>query len=213
MSVDASLVSGQERADVAESQADALAVLSKLFRRLRRRRALVCADGVHPLCIRRGAQNEHGVVGKGDTLGLARGGLRVRGRPLRVGILLPAQRHDALRPETHVDDLRATYDIHRLVGMLRNVVRAASVPLDEDMVDRVVNRFFDVLPDQRDCRREGMERRRLVRWMAVDWEAANKTRTSLDRHRGERRSDTYLPSGFTSPSTATSRGTSPPEYA
>ena len=55
--------------------------------------------------------------------------------------------------------------------MLRDVVRAGAVELDEHVVYGVLQRLFDVCADRGYRGREGAQRWRLVGWVAVDWVA------------------------------------------
>ena len=178
---DPALVSGQERADRAEREADARAALRALRVALRLRRPLVRPDAVQPPRVRREAHDEHRVVRERNALrpALPRGGRVLGGGRLGAGrrararerVLLRAEGHEALRAEADVHDLGPAHDVDRLVGVLGDVVGAGAVVLDQHVVHGLVQGVLDVLPDARDGGREGQQRRRLVGWVAVYGEA------------------------------------------
>lgn len=53
-------------------------------------------------------------------------------------ILLRPQRHRPPRTHRHIHDARPAHHVDRLVRVLRDVVCAGAVMLDEDMVERLV---------------------------------------------------------------------------
>jgi len=145
--------SGEESADVAEGQADALAALRRVLGFLR---ALVRVHAVHPARVGLEAHDEERVVRERDALrrpthptttttGTASAGtgtapvvtvslVMIASSGEGESILFRPERHGALRAEGKVRDARAAYDIHRLVRVLRDVVRARAVELDEHVV-------------------------------------------------------------------------------
>jgi len=137
---------------VAKGQADALAALRRLLGFLR---ALVRVHAVHPARVRLEAHDEERVVREWDalrrtthpTIGTTAvvvtvtliviavgggGGTVTSGEG--EGILFRPERHGAPCAEGQVRDARATHDVYRLVRVLRDVVRARAVELDEHVV-------------------------------------------------------------------------------
>ena len=73
------------------------------------------------------------------------------GGALREGVLLCSQGHNALRAEAYIDDLGPADDVDRLVGVLRDVVCASAVVLNEHVVHGLAQNLFDALPDAFHC--------------------------------------------------------------
>ena len=183
--IDQLLALGQERADRAKRQADALPVLVLLRRVLDLERPLVRADAVQPLRVRLEAHDEDRVVRERHALHALLRPIRVWGRrgsgliwdgvEVRLGvrerILLRAEGHEALRAEADVHDLRSAHDVDRLVGVLGDVVGTGAVVLYEDMIHGFVKEILDLLSDAPYCRGEWKTGRRLVCGVAVYWEA------------------------------------------
>jgi len=179
---------------------------------------LVVVDPVQPFRICLWAHDEHGVMGQRDALYGASWCRRWHGRRCRCPsmirvtlvnlfhtVLLQPESHHPLCPNTDIDNLGTADHVDRLVGMFRYVVCAGAVVLDKDVVDRVVEHTLDMGANESDGGGEGAQRWRFVRWVAVDGE----TTCWLEMVK-ERLGKTCLPSSFTSPSTATNLGTSPP---
>ena len=142
----------QERPDLAERQADALATKRVLSLRLRAGWTLVRTDRVHPLRVCLQSQSEHGIMRKGYTLALARSvghvfAARARGFEL---VLLTTQRHHTLCTKTDIYDLRPAYDVDCLIGMFRDVIRSGAVVLYQDVVYWVTVSLLNVFPDRSD---------------------------------------------------------------
>ena len=139
---------------MAKGQADALAALRRLLGFLR---ALVRVHAVHPARVRLEAHDEERVVRERDALrrpthpttgttavvvtvtliviavgGGGGGGTVTSGEG--EGILFRPERHGAPCAKGQVRDARATHDVYCLVRVLRDVVRARAVELDEHVV-------------------------------------------------------------------------------
>jgi len=111
------------------------------------------SDSMKPCRIRLRSHNEHRVVRKGKAL--RRSCTRTTSFfQLPRTIFLQAESHVPLRPKTYVDDLRTTDHIDGLVRVLRDVIGATAIVLDENMVYRVIEYVLDVLSNQSYGRRE-----------------------------------------------------------
>jgi hypothetical protein len=139
---------------------------------------------------------------------------------LLCAILFRPEGHRAPRAKRKVHNTRTTYNVDRLVRVLRDIVRTCAVELDEYMIDWVLHGVLDVCADLGHRRGEGAKRGRLVRWVTVDRVAVVQMNALVSMELyllgmgwvgRQDEGDSYLPSASISPSTATKRGTSPPE--
>jgi hypothetical protein len=92
-------------------------------------------------------------------------------RKLLSPILFHTKGHDTLSAKRDVDDIGTSDYVDCFVGVLGDVISAASIVLDEDMVHWVIKDLLDMFSNEGHGLREGQERRRFVRWVTIYWKA------------------------------------------